>query len=67
MIILPLSVIILLLPFGIAFWQVYSHLDAKPLNLQMKRYYLISLPSLLVLISLIMMFYGKYLAMLQRN
>jgi ABC-type transport system involved in multi-copper enzyme maturation permease subunit len=67
MIILPLCVIILLLPFGIAFWQVYSHLDSRPLNLQMKRYYLISLPSLLVLISLIMMFYGKYVAMLQRN
>jgi ABC-type Na+ efflux pump permease subunit len=67
MIMKSLSAIILLLPFGIAFWQVYSRLDAKPLNLQMKRYYLVSLPSLLVLISLIMMFYGKYIAMLQKN
>jgi ABC-type Na+ efflux pump permease subunit len=67
MIIQPLSAIILLLPFGIAFWKVYGHLDAKPLNLQMKPYYLISLPSLLVLISLIMMFYGKYIAVLRKN
>jgi ABC-type Na+ efflux pump permease subunit len=67
MIIRPLSAIILLLPFGIAFWKVYGHLDAKPLNLQMKPYYLISLPSLLVLISLIMMFYGKYFAILRKN
>jgi ABC-type Na+ efflux pump permease subunit len=62
-----LSALILLLPFGIAFWKVYSRLDAKPLNLQMKPYYLISLPSFLAFISLIMMFFGKYLAMLKKN
>jgi hypothetical protein len=53
-----LSAIILLLPFGAAFWKVYSRLDARPMNLQMKPYYLISLPSLLVVISLIMVFFA---------
>jgi ABC-type Na+ efflux pump permease subunit len=67
MIIRSLSALILLLPFGIAFWRVYSHLDAKPLNLQMKPYYLISLPSLLVIIALIMIFFGRYLTMMGKN
>ena len=53
-----LSAVILLLPFGAAFWKVYGRLDARPMNLQMKPYYLISLPSLLVVISLIMVFFA---------
>ena len=67
MIMRSLSALILLLPFGIAFWRVYSRLDAKPLNLQMKPYYLISLPSLLVVISLIMVFFGRYLAVMRKT
>lgn len=62
-----LSAVIVLLPFGAAFWKVYSRLDARPINLQMKPYYLISLPSLLVVISLIMLFYGSYLAMMNKS
>jgi ABC-type Na+ efflux pump permease subunit len=67
MIMQSISALIMLLPFGIAFWRVYSHLDAKPLNLQMKPYYLISLPSLLVIIALITIFYGRYLTMMKKN
>jgi ABC-type Na+ efflux pump permease subunit len=67
MIMQSLSALILLLPFGIAFWIVYRRLDAKPLKLQMKPYYLISLPSLLVVISLIMVFFGRYLAMMGKR
>jgi ABC-type Na+ efflux pump permease subunit len=67
MIIRSLSALILLLPFGIAFWIVYRRLDAKPLNLQRKPYFLILLPTLLVFISLIMMFFVKYIAMLRET
>jgi ABC-type Na+ efflux pump permease subunit len=67
MIMRSLSALILLLPFGIAFWIVYRRLDARPLNLQMKPYYLISLPSLLVVISLIMVFFGRYLAIMGKR
>jgi hypothetical protein len=62
-----LSAVVLLLPFGAAFWKVYNRLDARPMNLQMKPYYLISLPSFLVVISLIMLFYGSYLAMMNKS
>jgi ABC-type transport system involved in multi-copper enzyme maturation permease subunit len=62
-----LSAIILLLPFGAAFWKVYGRLDARPMNLQMTPYYLISLPSLLVIISLIMVFMGRYQAMMNKS
>lgn len=61
-----LSAVIILLPFGAAFWQVYRGLDAKPMNLQMKAYYLICLPSLLVIVSLIMVFFGRYIDMMKR-
>jgi hypothetical protein len=57
-----LSAVILLLPFGAAFWKVYCRLDARPMNLQMKAYYLISLPSLLVVVCLIVIFFGRYVA-----
>jgi len=62
-----LSAVILLLPFGAAFWKVFRRLDARPMNLQMKPYYLISLPSLLVVVSLIMVFFGRYLAMMKKT
>jgi len=62
-----LSAVILLLPFGAAFWKVYSRLDARPMNLQMRAYYLVSLPSLLVVISLIMVFFGRYLDMMKKG
>ena len=67
MILKLLSAVILLLPFGAAFWKVYNRLDARPMNLQMRPYYLISLPSLLVVISLIMVFFGRYLAMMGKG
>jgi ABC-type transport system involved in multi-copper enzyme maturation permease subunit len=62
-----LSAFLLLLPFGIAFWKVYERLDARPLRLQLRPYYLISLPSLLILISLIMVFYGRYLTAMKKR
>jgi hypothetical protein len=67
MIILLVSALILLCPFGIAFWIVVQRLDAKPLKLQLRPYYLISLPSLLVIISIIMKFYGDYLTMSRKR
>jgi ABC-type Na+ efflux pump permease subunit len=62
-----LSAIILLLPFGAAFLVSVHRLDAKPLSLQVKPYYLISLPALLVILFLIMMFYGDFLASVRRG
>jgi len=62
-----LSALILLLPFGVAFWVVVQRLDARPLNLQLKRYYFISLPSFLMILLMIMMFYGDFLATMRKG
>jgi len=56
-----ISALLLLTPFGIAFWKIYKNLDAKPLKLQLKPYYTISLPSLLIFLILILKFYRDYL------
>lgn len=56
-----ISALLLLTPFGIAFWKIYKNLDAKPLKLQLRPYYAISLPSLLILLMLILKFYRDYL------
>jgi ABC-type transport system involved in multi-copper enzyme maturation permease subunit len=47
---------VLLVPFGIAFWLTFKKMDARPLKLQMKTYYSITLPALFVLALLIALF-----------
>jgi ABC-type Na+ efflux pump permease subunit len=57
-----ISALILMAPFGAAFWKILKNLDAKPLKLQMKPYYTIALPSFLILVALIIKFYGEYMS-----
>ena len=53
---------LLLIPFGIAFWLTFKNFDMKPLKLQIKPYYYIALPSLIIIISFIVRFFGDYLS-----
>ncbi len=60
-----LSASLLLVPFGIAFWKVFKNLDVKSLKLQIRPYYYIALPSLLIIISFIVVSFKEYLSWLQ--
>jgi len=51
------SAVVLLVPFGTAFWLTFKKMDARPLKLQMRTYYSITLPVLFVLVSLITLFF----------
>jgi hypothetical protein len=44
---------IFLLPFAIAFWLTFKKMDLKPLRLQLRLYYSITLPAVIVLIAAI--------------
>jgi ABC-type Na+ efflux pump permease subunit len=60
-----ISAAVLLVPFGIAFWLTFKKMDARPLKLQMKTYYSITLPALFVLALLIALFSSSSMAGLQ--
>jgi hypothetical protein len=49
------SAAVLLVPFGIAFWLTFKKMDVRPIKLQMRTYYSITLPTLFVLFSLIVL------------
>jgi len=53
------SAIALLVPFGIAFWLTFRRMDVRPIKLQMKTYYFIILPTLVVLTSLIVLLHKR--------
>lgn len=57
-----LSAALLLIPFGIAFWRTFKRLDMKPLKLQMRSYYIIILPSLIIIIAFMVIFYRGYMS-----
>ena len=57
-----ISAALLLIPFGIAFWLTFKNFDMKPLKLQIKPYYYIALPSLIIIISFVVKFFGDYLS-----
>jgi len=57
-----LSAVLLLTPLGIAFWITFKKMDVKPLKLQMKSYYLIVLPTLIIFIAFIIIFFKMYLS-----
>jgi ABC-type Na+ efflux pump permease subunit len=59
------SAAVLLVPFGIAFWLTVKKMDVRPLKLQMRTYYSITLPALFVLVSLIALFFRSSTAGLQ--
>lgn len=56
---------VLLIPLGIAFWLTFKKMDARPLKLQMKTYYSITLPALFFLALLIAFFSRSSMAGLQ--
>jgi ABC-type transport system involved in multi-copper enzyme maturation permease subunit len=53
--------LLLLIPFGIAFWLTFKKMDVKPMKLQMRTYYAIVLPTLAVLITFFTLMFKKYL------
>jgi hypothetical protein len=52
----------LLIPLGIAFWVTFKKLDVKPLKRQMKFYYSVVLPTLVVFVSFIILTFKRYLS-----
>jgi hypothetical protein len=58
--------VLILGPFAAAFLLVIRNLQAMPLRLQMRPYYRLALPSFLVVIFLILKFFGAYLAAMGR-
>lgn len=62
-----IAAILIVLPFGLAFWLTVRNLEAKPFKLQMKFYARIALPLFLVLTALILLFYGAFMAEVRRS
>lgn len=60
-----LAAALLLIPLGTAFWMTFKKLDVKPLKLQMKSFYSIVLPTLIIFIVFIFLFFNKYLDSMQ--
>ena len=56
------SAVALLVPFGIAFWLTFKKMDVRPVKLQMKTYYSIVLPTLVVLVSVIVLLSKRLMA-----
>lgn len=56
------SAAVLLVPFGIAFWLTFKKMDVRPIKLQMKTYYSIVLPTLVVLVSVIVFLSKRLMA-----
>jgi ABC-type transport system involved in multi-copper enzyme maturation permease subunit len=52
---------LLLVPMGTAFWLTFKKMDVKPVKLQMKTYYSIVLPTLVILIVFVSLMFKKYL------
>lgn len=52
---------LLLVPMGIAFWLTFRRMDVKPMKLQMRTYYAILFPTLVVLITFVSLMFKKYL------
>jgi len=48
-----ISLAVLLIPFGAAFWLTFKNMDARPVKLQLRTYYAIILPTLIILVTLI--------------
>ncbi len=52
---------LLLVPMGTAFWLTFKKMDVKPMKFQMKIYYAIVLPTVIVLITVVALLFKKYL------
>jgi len=61
------SAFLLLIPFGISFWLTFKKIDVKPMKLQIKPYYYIAFPALIVLIIFILMSYKNSMIWFQNQ
>ncbi len=52
---------LLLIPMGTAFWLTFKKMDVKPMKFQMKTYYAIALPTLVVVITFVSVMFKKYI------
>jgi hypothetical protein len=52
---------LLLVPMGTAFWLTFKRMDVKPLKFQMRTYYAIVFPTLVILIAFVSLMFKKYL------
>lgn len=52
---------LLLIPMGTAFWLTFKRMDVKPMKFQMRTYYAIVLPTLVVVITFVSVMFKKYL------
>jgi ABC-type transport system involved in multi-copper enzyme maturation permease subunit len=52
---------LLLVPMGTAFWLTFKKMDVKPMKLQMRTYYAIVLPTLVIIIIFVSITFKKYL------
>jgi ABC-type transport system involved in multi-copper enzyme maturation permease subunit len=59
-----LSAALLLIPIGIAFWITFKNMDVKPFKLQMKKYYIITISTIVILTTFVIVFFKKYLTWL---
>lgn len=57
------TAVLLLIPFGLAFWFTFKKFDVKPLKWQLKPYLSIILPTILLFVSFIVMFYKKFISL----
>ena len=56
-----IAVALLLVPMGTAFWLTFKKMDVKPMKLQMRTYYAIVLPTLIVIITFVSVMFKKYI------
>lgn len=54
---------ILLTPLGMAFWITFKKFDVKPLKLQLRAYLSIILPTILIFVSFVVLFYKKLISL----
>ncbi|UCE40169.1 MAG: hypothetical protein JSV17_11960 [Candidatus Aminicenantes bacterium] len=59
--------LLLLIPFGIAFWLTFKKMDVKPMKLQTKTYYIIILSTLAILITFVVFYFREYLSWMQNR
>jgi hypothetical protein len=55
------SAFLLLVPFFISFWLTFKKLDLRPMKQQIKPYYYIAFPALVIILSNIVLNYRNYL------
>ncbi|MBU1339343.1 MAG: hypothetical protein KKD56_09765 [Acidobacteria bacterium] len=67
----PLLIIIssflVLFPLGLAFWLVIRQFDLKPIKLQLKPYYYIAIPAIIIELIFLVWFYRPYLNWFQNG